>query len=181
MTDLADCANRTVWTVWAECEVGGRKGFVRPLCERRGMTEARVSLYEARNRLGHLVVSATHGDYRYVIYRYGTPYAAIIGIADLEYLRDREKELIALKAQLAARVTGAAPPPPPKSEEELEEERMTRVYLELRDRALRGDWQSPRSAEEAEMMLLIGKEIFTLKATEEGRKILATNRAEARA
>jgi len=52
------------------------------------VTEHKLGLYEARNTLGTLVMAAAYGPARFVIQRYGKTVAAVVGIAELEALRD---------------------------------------------------------------------------------------------
>jgi len=78
-----------------------------------GMIEYKVDLLAARDSLGHIVMAATYGDARYVIRRYGKVIAFVGGIADLEYLHDRDKEFLALVAKQVAK---PAPPADPLDE-----------------------------------------------------------------
>jgi hypothetical protein len=72
-------------------------------------TEFKVSLLEARNTLGTIIMVAAYGDGRFVIHRYGRTLGAVVGIAELEELRDfQEAKEAAKKSQ---RPKGEEPPP----------------------------------------------------------------------
>src|SRR3981081_2780103 len=54
-------------------------------------TEFKLSLLEARNTLGTIIVIASYGDGRFVVQRYGKTLGAVVGIAELEGLRDLQE------------------------------------------------------------------------------------------
>jgi hypothetical protein len=58
------------------------------------MTESHISSTEFRDCMAHIVKGATWQDTRFIITWYGVEMAALVGIADLSYLRDRDGELL---------------------------------------------------------------------------------------
>ncbi len=114
------------------------------------MTESHISSTEFRDCMAHIVKGATWQDTRFIITWYGVEMAALVGIADLSYLRDRDGELLRQPRQAPeAKPSPAEPPPAPPPES----------HESLKERARKGDWQLPRTREEAEQMKLIGFEI----------------------
>jgi hypothetical protein len=108
------------------------------------MTETHISSTEFRDCMAHIVKAATWDDTRFVVTWYGVEMAAMVGIADLSYLRDRDRELLRRPRQ--ARDAESSPPepppaPPPESQESLKE------------RARQGDWQAPRTKDAFEIAI----------------------------
>jgi len=56
------------------------------------MTELPIASSEARDNFTHIVACATWGSTRLVIHRYGVEMAALVGPADLLYLRERDRK-----------------------------------------------------------------------------------------
>jgi hypothetical protein len=105
------------------------------------VTEHKLGLYEARNTLGTLVMAAAYGPARFVIQRYGKTVAAVVGIAELEALRDLQDAQGEPEPQL----------PPPQRADPLDE---------LRQRYEQGEiLPSPRTEEERELHFRLAKEI----------------------
>jgi hypothetical protein len=57
------------------------------------MNEYAIPSTEARNNFSHMVACAMWGDSRIVLCRYNFEMAAIIGVGDLLWLRQRDREL----------------------------------------------------------------------------------------
>jgi hypothetical protein len=81
------------------------------------MTESHISSTEFRDCMAHIVKGATWQDTRFIITWYGVEMAALVGIADLSYLRDRDGELLRQPRQA------------PRTREEAE--RMKRIAFEI--------------------------------------------------
>jgi len=81
------------------------------------MTEYTVPATEMRLFLGHAIMAATWGDSRFIITRHGKVIAAIVGIADLQYLRDRDGDVLKYP-----------PPPPPAPAPEWSLEWLREIY-----------------------------------------------------
>ncbi len=103
------------------------------------VTEHKLGLYEARNTLGTLVMAAAYGPRRFVIQRYGKTVAAVVGIAELEAIRDLQN------------AEGEPEPQPRKRADPLDE---------LRQRYEQGEiLPSPRTEEERELHFRLAVEI----------------------
>jgi hypothetical protein len=99
------------------------------------MTETKISSTDAREFFGHCISCATYGDVRYIVNRWGQPMGSIIGLADLQNLRDQDQVEL---ARLAEKIDPEA------------ERRIRRKIL--RERMLAGDAPIPTTPEEVEML-----------------------------
>ena len=103
--------------------------------------ESHVTSTDAPDLFSQLVAMAAFGGTRFVITRYGSEMAAVVGLMDLRYLRDRDN------ADLTALLSGPPPeegPPPEFAPDETHET--------LKERIRRGDYPVPRTEEQEGMM-----------------------------
>ncbi len=114
------------------------------------MIETHVTSTDAPDQFSHMLAEACYGDVRFLISRYGTMMGAVVGWADVQYLRERDRDVA---KQLDAEA-GGKPEPNPQE-----------IYAEWKERIRRGEMPQPKTGEDNDR---IGKILIELECEKRG-------------